>query len=91
MCFFMTYLLKWLPASVLKVESGVNIIELVNSCFYFFKDNLMWTNFEVFTEFVTRLLLFCVLVFWPGDMWDFSSPTREGTCTPSIGRLTLNN
>ena len=75
------------------MEWGVNIVELVNSYFYFFKDNLMWTNFEVFTEFVTRLLLFCVLFFffWPGDMWDLSSPTREGTGTPSIGRQTLNH
>ena len=50
----------------------------------------MWTNFEVFTEFITRLLLFCVLVFWPGDIWDPRSPAREGTGTPSIGRRSLN-
>ena len=50
----------------------------------------MWTNFEVFTEFITKLLLFCVLVFWPGDIWDPRSPAREGTGTPSIGRRSLN-
>ena len=37
----------------------------------------MWTIFKVFIEFATILLLFNVLVFWPGGMWDLSSPTRE--------------
>ena len=35
---------------------------------------LMWTIFKVFIEFVTILLLFYVLVFWPWGMWDLSSP-----------------
>ena len=35
--------------------------------FFFF---LMWTIFKVFIEFVTMLLLFYVLFFWPGGMWD---------------------
>ena len=38
-----------------------------------------------FIELVTRLLLLSLLVFWPGDMWDLSSPTRNQTCTPYIG------
>ena len=38
---------------------------------------LMCTIFKVFTEFVTILLLFYVLVFWPQGMWDLSSPTRD--------------
>ena len=38
---------------------------------------LMWTIFKVFTEFVTILLLFYVLVFWPRGTWDLSSPTRD--------------
>ena len=29
---------------------------------------LMWTIFTVFIEFVTTLLLFYVLVFWPQGM-----------------------
>ena len=33
--------------------------------------------FEVFFEFVARVLLFYVLVFWPGDMWDLKSLTRD--------------
>ena len=51
----------------------------------------MWTVFKVFVEFVTILLLFCVLVFWPQGMWDLSSPTRERTCTPCTGRQSLNH
>ena len=30
----------------------------------------MWTIFKLFIEFVTILLLFHVLVFWPQGMWD---------------------
>ena len=33
--------------------------------------------FKVFIEFVTILLLFYVLVFWPRGMWDLSSPNRD--------------
>ena len=43
---------------------------------------LMWTIFQLFIEFVTILLLFYVLVFWPQGMWDFNSPTRNRTHTP---------
>ena len=58
---------------------------------YFFKVFLMWTIFKVFIEFVTILLLFHVLVFWPRGMWDLSSPTRDQTHTPCIGRRSLNH
>ena len=34
---------------------------------------LMWTIFKVFTEFVTTLFLFYVLVFWRQGMWNLSS------------------
>ena len=47
---------------------------------------LMWAIFKVFIEFVTILLLFYVLVFWPRGTWDLSFPTRDQTCTPCIGR-----
>ena len=52
---------------------------------------LMWTTFKVFIEFVTILLLFYVLVFCPRGMWDLSSPARDRTCTPCIGRECLNH
>ena len=37
----------------------------------------MWTIFNVFFELVTILLLFCVLDFWPGGMWDLCSLTKD--------------
>ena len=49
----------------------------------------MWTIFKVFIEFVTIMLLFCVLTFWLQGMWDLSSPTRNQTCTPCIERPVL--
>ena len=43
-------------------------------------------------EFVTILLLFyVVLVFWPQDIWDLSSTTRDQTLTPCIGRRSPNH
>ena len=44
----------------------------------------MWIIFKVFIEFVTILLLFSVLVFWPRGMWDLSSLTRDRTHSPYI-------
>ena len=42
-------------------------------------------------KFVTTLLLFHVLVFWPHGMWDLSSPTRNQTLTLCIERWSLNH
>ena len=50
----------------------------------------MWTILKVFIEFVTILLLFYVLIFWPRGMWDLRSLTRDQTYTPCIGRQSLN-
>ena len=50
---------------------------------------LMFLKF--FIEFVTVLLLFYVLVFWPQGMWDLNSLTRDSTCTLCIGRQSLNH
>ena len=30
--------------------------------------------------------VFFFLIFWPRGMWDLSSPTRDGTHAPCIGR-----
>ena len=38
----------------------------------------MWTTLKIFLEFVTILLLFNVLCFWPQGMCDLSSLTRDG-------------
>ena len=59
--------------------------------YLFLKIFLMWTIFRVFIEFVTILLLFYVLVFWPRSMWVLSSPTRDRTSIPCIGRQSLNH
>ena len=64
------------------------VIEDINLFLRFF---LMWTIFKVFIEFVTILLLFYVLVFWPQGMWDLSSPTGDRTRTTCIGRQSPNH
>ena len=46
---------------------------------------------KVFIEFVTILLQFYVLVFWPRGMRDPSSPTRDRTRTPYNGRWSPNH
>ena len=50
----------------------------------------MWTIFKAFIEFVTILLLFYVLVFWPQVMWNLTSPTGDQTHLPCVGRQSLN-
>ena len=50
----------------------------------------MYTLLKVFTEFVTILLLFYVLVFLSGIL-DLRSPTRERTHIPCIGRRSLTH
>ena len=52
---------------------------------------LMWTIFKFFIKFVTILLLFYLLVFWPQDMWDVSPLTRDQTHSPCIERRSLNH
>ena len=55
--------------------------------YFFFKDFLMWTILKAFIEFITVLLLFNVFFFFlPQSMWGLSSPTRERTHTPCIGK-----
>ena len=72
-------------------NAAMNIGAHVFFLSFFLKIFLMWTIFKVFIDFVTILLLFCVLFFWPQGMWDLSSPTRDRTCTPCIGRWSLNH
>ena len=51
----------------------------------------MWTVFKAFTEFVTILLLFCVLVLGLQDMWDLSSLIRDEAPIPCTGKQGLNH
>ena len=51
----------------------------------------MWTIFKVPIEFITKLLLFYILFFWPWGMWDLSSSTRDQNLHPCIGRPSFNH
>ena len=50
--------------------------------FYFLKIFLIWTIFKIFIEFVTLLLLFYVLVFWPQPTWDSLLPKQGSNPDP---------
>ena len=51
----------------------------------------MQTTLKVFIEFVTILLLFYVLDFWPWGRLDLSSLTKDRTHTLCIGRQSPNH
>ena len=72
------------------VVKKISIFSQKSSTLFFF---LMWTNFNVFIEFGTILLLLflCFGFFWLRGIWDLSPLTRDGTCIPSIGRPNLNH
>ena len=72
-------------------RTGRDVSRPVIICILFFLDytkTLLPSFFflKLFIEFVTILLLFYVLVFWPRGMWDLSFPVRDQTLTPCIGR-----
>ena len=64
------------------------ILKLIFYLFYFFKYE---PYLKSFIEFVTILLLFHVLVFWPQGMRDLSPLTKDQTHTPCIRRWSLNH
>ena len=70
---------------------GAVLFEKIGVLFFLRFFFLMWVIFKVLTECVTISLLLYVLVFWPQDMWDLSSSTRDQTCTPCFGRQSLNH
>ena len=53
----------------------------------------MWTIFKSLCNLLQYgfHFMFCVLVFWPEGMWDPSSPARDWTHTPCIGKWSLNH
>ena len=61
---------------------GVRRPELsINQSSFFFFSKIFFFNvdhLQIFIEFVTILLLFCVLDFWLG-MWDVSSLSKDET------------
>ena len=72
------------------LDSIMNIFKILIffRVFFFF---LMWTIFQAFIEFVTILLLFCVLVLWLPDMWDLRSLTRDQILITCTGKQGLNH
>ena len=44
----------------------------------------MWAILKLFVEFVTILLLFYVLVFWPQGMWDLGSQLAVKLAPPAL-------
>ena len=51
----------------------------------------MWTILKICIEVVMMSLLFYVLGFWPWGTWDLSSPSRDWTHTPCLGRQSPNH
>ena len=80
---FQARLLEWVAIAF---SIGVPILKFGS----YFRIFLMWINFKVFIEFVTILLLFYVLVFWPWGMGDLSSLTRDQTKMPHVGKQSRN-
>ena len=68
-----TYLLKGFPGGSEVEASASNAGDL---------GSILGREDKVFIEFVTVWFLFYVLCFWTPDMWNFSSPARDLTCTP---------
>ena len=52
---------------------------------------LMCIFLKDFIEFVTILLLFDILIFWPWGIWDLSFPIRDWTHTRYIRRQSLSH
>ena len=69
-------------------RSPVRILMLMNPEFFLNTFLKCEPLFKVFIEFVTILLLFHVLVFWPQSTWDLPFPTRfEPTVLALEGRV----
>ena len=68
------------------MDSFVCCTHLSKLILLLFKVFFYVTFLKVFTEFVTMLLLFYHLVFWPQGMWDLSTPSRDQTLTNCIGK-----
>ena len=45
----------------------------------------------IISSIYTILLLFYILRFWPWGIWDCNSLTRDWTCSPYIGKQSLNH
>ena len=59
--------------------------------FLFFSFFFMWTILKIFIEFVTTLLLFYGLVFWPQKACGILTLDQGWNSHPCIGRQSLNH
>ena len=75
----MIYWLKWLKMYE----------EEFSTIYQSFLKKLIGFFFFFFCYTIASVL--CFLVFWPRGMWDPSSPSRDRTCTPCIGRRSPNH
>ena len=58
---------------------------------FFFNIFLMWTSFKVFLLNFYSISFVLWFGFWLWGIWDLSSLIRNQTCTPYIGRWSLNH
>ena len=59
--------------------------------FFFLRLILMWTILKYFLNLLQYCFWDFFFFFWPWGMWDLSSPARDWTCSPCIGRQSLHH
>ena len=77
-------------ATMIKIKWRGSSVEGIID-FFFYNFLLCAPFLKVFIEFSTILFLVYVLVFWPREMWDLSSQTRDWTHSLCIGMWSLNH
>lgn len=65
-----------------------NSWSLVESFFFIFQ---LYFSLSFNWIYYNTFFFFNILFFWPWGMWDLSSRTRDWTCTPCMGRQSLNH
>ena len=80
-----------LQAAFLETLLNEYLNPLLTSFFFLSQGFWRWAIFKFCIKFVTILLLFQVLGFVAEVCGDLTCPTRDQTCTPCIGRQSLNH
>ena len=65
---------------------GISRILLLLFCFLFFAFVFFWLRCAACGILITVNII-CFVLFWPSDMWDLSSLTRDWTLAPCVGNL----
>ena len=73
----------------LDIFNPLPVVWTVRLLFYF----IFWCgpSLKSLLNMLQYCFCFMFLVFWPQRMWNLSFPTRDRTCTPCIGRWSLNH